>query len=205
MSTATATPTPLNALRQEAKLTSTSSRLVLNLIDILGRLILAVGVGTVLGAAYLMRVGYSVVPYWDELDEMTAYIDAMHGSTLAWMWAQHNEHRILFYKLLFIVDMQLFRGRNWPMYAAIFGSQVALAVIFGYMLHELGNFRGHLWQACFGLTLYCLFCPSQWENFSWAFQVSFMLVNVWVVTAVWCLVIQKQRLEIGRASCRERV
>ena len=177
-----------------------TSRYVSKLLHILGYLILAIGVGTALSAAYLMRAGYSVVPFWDELDEMTSYVDAMHKSVLTWMWAQHNEHRLLFYKALFIVDMRFFQGRNWPMYVAIFFSQVALAVVFGYMLRKLGDCNYLVWRACFGLTLYCLFCPSQWENFSWAFQLSFVLVNIWVVTAVLCLVIQKQRLVAGQPS-----
>jgi len=168
------------------------------LTNILGYLILAIGAGTVLGAAYVMRAGYSVVPYWDELDVMTSYVDAMHKSVLPWMWAQHNEHRILFYKSLFIMDIQFFQGRNWPMYAAMFCTQAALAIVIGYMLYNLGDVRGPLWRACFGLTLFCLFCPSQWENFCWAFQVSFVLVNLWAAAAVLCLVIHKQRLASGQ-------
>jgi hypothetical protein len=168
------------------------------LTNILGYLILAIGAGTVLGAAYVMRAGYSVVPYWDELNVMTSYVDAMHKSVLPWMWAQHNEHRILFYKSLFIMDMQFFQGRNWPMYAAMFCSQATLAIVIGYMLYKLGDVKGPLWRACFGLTLFCLFCPSQWENFCWAFQISFVLVNLWVAAAVLCLVIHKQRLASGQ-------
>lgn len=168
------------------------------LAQILEYLILAIGAGTVLGAAYVMRAGYSIVPYWDELDVMTAYVDAMHNSVLPWIWAQHNEHRILFYKLLFIVDMQFFHGRNWPMFAAMFCSQAALAVVIGYMLYKLGDVKGPLWRACFGLTLFCLFCPSQWENFCWAFQLSFVLVNLWAAAAVLCLIMHKQRLASGQ-------
>jgi hypothetical protein len=170
------------------------------LTHILGYLILAIGAGTVVGAANVMRAGYSVVPYWDELEEMTSYIDATHKSVLSWIWAQHNEHRILFYKSLFIVDMRFFQGRNWPMYVAIFCSLAALAIVIGYMLYKLDDVRGPLWRACFGLTLFCLFCPSQWENFCWAFQLSFVLVNVWVAAAVLCLVMHKQRLASGQTG-----
>jgi len=168
------------------------------LTHIFGYLILAIGAGTVLSAAYVMRAGYSIVPYWDELEEMTSYVDATHQSVLSWIWAQHNEHRILFYKSLFIVDMQFLHGRNWPMYVAIFCSQAALAVVIGYMLYKLGEVKGPLWRACFGLTLFCMFCPSQWENFCWAFQLSFVLVNLWVAAAVLCLVSYKQRLASGQ-------
>ncbi len=167
-------------------------------LDFVGRIILAIGLGTTLCAAYLMRAGYSVVPYWDELDEMIRYVAATHGSTMSWIWSQHNEHRILPYKLLFLVNMHWFRGRNWPMYAAIFCSQLALAIVFGYLLQRTGEFKGFRsssWQACFGLTLYCLFCPSQWENLTWAFQISFVLVNLWAATALLCFVLQKERLE----------
>jgi hypothetical protein len=173
------------------------SRQLGTLNQLLGHLILLIGIVTVFSAVYLMRAGYSVVPFWDELDEMELYVDWLHKSPLAWIWAQHNEHRILFYKLLFMVDMHFFRGRNWPMYVSIFCSQAALAFIVGYMLRKLGGLNGPLWKASAGIALYCAFCPSQWENLSWAFQLSFVLVNVWVAAAILSVLIQKQRLERG--------
>src|ERR1035438_10652020 len=88
------------------KILGGKSRYASNILHLFAHLILAIGVGTALSAAYLMRAGYSVVPFWDELDEMTSYVDALHKSVLAWMWAQHNEHRLLFYKSLFLVDMR---------------------------------------------------------------------------------------------------
>jgi len=181
------TPEPEQASPRESKV-----------LAIFGYLFLAAGGATVASAAYLMRAGYSVVPYWDELDEMALYMAATHKSVLAWIWAQHNEHRLLFYKSLFIVDMHFFRGRNWPMYVAIFLSQAAVAVLIAYMLRQVGNLGKAVRYACIGLTLYCLFCASQSENFTCAFQLSFVLVNVWVVAAVLCLLIEKQRLAWGR-------
>ena len=166
---------------------------------LVARLLLAVGIATVILTAYLVRAGYSVVPFWDEWDAILNYFRL---DRLTWIWAQHNEHRIVFYKLLFLVNMLIFQGREWPMYIAIFCCQAASALALGYMLRRLGHVKGALWQGCFGLALYCTFCPSQWENFTWGFQFSFVLVNVWMLAAVLCLLLQKQRIEAGEPAGR---
>lgn len=163
----------------------------------LATLILFAGTATLIACAYLMKVGYSVIPFWDEMHEIQLYISQQH-SLLRWIWAQHNEHRILFYKLLFVVDMHVFEGRNWPMFVAIFGCQVVLAAIFAFVLWKFGCLKGSPWVASFGLALYCLFCPSQRENFSWAFQLSFALVTVWVTMAILLVILQKQDFNAGR-------
>ena len=162
--------------------------------------LLAVGGATVVCAAYLMKAGYSIVPYWDELDVLSSYVTDSHQSVLSWIWRQHNEHRLLFYKTLLVLDMTFFRGRNCLMYLAIFCSQVALAALLGWLLSKLEDLDRPTWAACFGLMLYCLFCPSQWENFTWAFQLSFVLVNLWAAAAFVSLGIYKQR-----AIAHERV
>ncbi len=148
----------------------------------------------------LMRLGYSTIPFWDEMDEVDRYIDSIQRSPFGWIWAQHNEHRIVFYKLLLIVDMQFFAGRNWPMYVGVFCFQLSLVVIFGYILWKVGHLTPPLWEACVGIALYCLFCPSQWENLFWAFQLSFMMVNVWVAIAILCVSLQKQRTQAGQPA-----
>jgi hypothetical protein len=162
--------------------------------DVVAYLILLAGIATAFSTAYLMRVGYSVVPYWDEMHEVQLYV-SQRQSLLRWMWAQHNEHRIVFYKLLFILDMHLFKGRHWPMFIGIFCCQGIVAVIFASVLWKMGCQKRSAWIASFGIILYCLFCPSQWENFSWAFQLSFALVTVWATTAILLVVFQKQRLD----------
>ena len=42
-------------------------------------------------------------------------------------------------------------------------------------MRVLGGWRGALWRTGVGLTAFCLFCPSQGENFVWGFQVCFVL------------------------------
>jgi hypothetical protein len=187
--------------RVEQERTAGSSSFILAGIHrVLALGLLLVGALTAICAAYLMRCGYSLVPFWDEMGETRLYLMLHPGSAWRWVWAQHNEHRIVFYKLAFIADMHLFRGRNSLMYVAIFLCQVLLALLLGYALRRLGHARGKAWLACFGVLLYCLFCPSQWENFTWAFQLSFVLVNVWSVIAILSVLLLKQRLETGSTS-----
>ena len=172
------------------------SRIVSYVTNALAYSILLAGTATAFSAVYLGIVGYSVVPFWDEMHEIQLYI-LQRQSVLHWIWAQHNEHRVLFYKLLFVIDMQFFRGRNWPMFVGIFFCQATLAIIVAYMLRKLGSLNGSSGAAIFGAALYCLFCPSQKENFTWAFQLSFALVSVWVITAILLLVLQRQHLNEG--------
>src|ERR1700722_14641992 len=50
--------------------------------------------------AYLVTVSYSSLPYADGWDEVGA---AAYGSSQlnpAWLWAQHNEHRVVLQKIL---------------------------------------------------------------------------------------------------------
>ncbi len=42
-------------------------------------------------------------------------------------------------------------------------------------MRVLGDWRGTLWRTGVGLAAFCFFCPSQWENFMWGFQVCFVL------------------------------
>jgi hypothetical protein len=138
---------------------------------------------------------------WDLIGELAT----LGHPTLPWLWQQHNEHRILFYKLL-LTDFAFFKGQFWPMYAGIFACQVALAAIIAFMLRYVGGLQGLLWRASLGLTLFCVFCPSQWENFYWGFQFSFLLVNVLFGLALLSLLlyarsIQEYRDHGRRISC----
>ncbi len=174
------------------------------IINLLGNFILLMGLATVACGANLMRWSRSVVPYWDEWDFVLAY-NQFHYFPVRWIWDQHNEHRLILAKLIFVVDMLYLQGRNWPMYVGIFLCPVVLSVLIGYMLGQLDGVRGSLWSACLGIGLYCVFCPSQWENFYWAFQVSFMAVSIWVLIAILSLLIQKQRLDARQTVSRRLI
>jgi hypothetical protein len=150
-------------------------------------LILAIGIGTVAAAAYLMVASYTPVPYWDEWGVLTPYLGSNSLLPLQWIWAQTNEHRIVFYKLLLLANLHFFKGREWPMFLAIFLSQLSLCGLLAWFLRKLGKLEGWAYRTAIGIALYCVFCPSQWENYIWGFQLSFVLVSLLFVSALLAL------------------
>jgi hypothetical protein len=142
--------------------------------------ILGGGLLTILAAAYLMWVSYSVVPGWDEWTPIHDLATSQHPLPISWLWSQHNEHRIPFYRILLLADFRLFHGKHWVFFVAMFAVQLAFLGLLAWLLRVIGGLQGVLWRTGVGLAAYCLFCPSQWENFSWAFQISFLLPGFFV-------------------------
>ena len=154
--------------------------------------ILVLGIGTMAAAAYMMLVSYTTVPYWDEWGVINAYIALNSHLPLQWIWAQNNEHRIVFQKLLLLLDLHLFKGREWPMFLAIFLSQFSLFGLLAYLLRKIGKLEGWAYRTAIGIALYCVFCPSQRENYTWGFQLSFVFVSLLFVSALTALLLLAQ-------------
>ena len=133
------------------------------------------GILTIAVALYMVVVSYSCLPYWDGWDQV--YIAASGGNPLspAWLWQQHNEHRLVIPKLFLAVDLRLFRARQVFLLASIFVIQLLHLALLSWSMRVLGGWRGMLWRTGVGLAAFCLFCPPQWENLVWGFQVCFVL------------------------------
>jgi len=142
---------------------------------LLSYLILACGIWTVgIGARHILT-SHSLIPFWDEWTEMDTIATAPnHQVPLSWLWSQHNEHRVVFYRLLLLADIHLFHGKRWISYWCMLAVQLLSLVCLAWILHFSG-IKGTLWRAIVGLGSFALFCPVQWENFDWAFQISFLL------------------------------
>ena len=127
---------------------------------------------------------HSLVPFWDEWTEIDAIATAPHHQLpLSWLWSQHNEHRVVFYRLLLLADIHMFHGKHWISFWCMLAVQILFLVCLAWMLHFCGV-KGTLWRAIVGLGGFALFCPAQWENFSWAFQISFLLPGFFLLLAV---------------------
>ena len=64
-------------------------------------------------------------------------------------------------------------------------------------MRALGNWRGTLWRTGSGLAAFCLFCPSQWENFVMGFQICFVLPGLFVTLALISLLLYWTDLQRG--------
>jgi hypothetical protein len=96
---------------------------------------------------------------------------------------QHNEHRHLLFRLLLLADFHLLRGNHVLLFASMPAIQLAFVVIIGWLLRKFENVPAPIWRSTVGLAAFCLFCPSQVENFAWAFQVSFFVPGVCALLA----------------------
>jgi hypothetical protein len=163
-------------------------------------LILVAGLITLLTGAKLILEARSPVPMWDEWQEIDVVAMAPHHQPpISWLWSQHNEHRVVFYRLLLLADIWFFHGKHsisfWTMLAV---QCVALALLI-HLLWMTGV-RGSLWRVIAGFAAFCLFCPSQWENFGWAFQISFLLPGMFLLAALWGMLAYERTAQTGRTG-----
>ncbi len=140
---------------------------------ILSYAVLLAGIGAGIASAYIVITTYSPLPHWDEW----ALFDhlATGPVSLAWLWAQHNEHRILVPKLFFLIDAYLFHGTQAFLLTSVFLVQLLQTALLSFSLWRLGGMRGSAWRAGTGLIAYCILCPTQQENLIWGFQLQFVI------------------------------
>jgi hypothetical protein len=137
--------------------------------------ILLAGIITIGVAAYMVVVSYSSLPWddgWVQIDPMVSGINPL---SFHWLWAQHDEHRVVFTKLFMLADLRLFHARQAFLLTSILVIQFLFWLLLSWSMRVLGGWRGRLWLAGTGLAAFCLFCPSQWHNFVWGFEPCFML------------------------------
>ena len=149
--------------------------------------VLLAGIGAGIASAYIVITTYSPLPHWDEW----ALFDhlATGNASLSWLWAQHNEHRILVPKLLFLLDLYFFRGTQAFLLTSIFFIQLLQTALLSFSLWTLGGLRGSAWRTGTGLIAYCILCPTQQENLIWGFQLQFVLPAAMATLAVLTLLL----------------
>ncbi len=132
------------------------------------------GLGTIIATTYLIVSTYSPLPHWDE---WAIFDHLANGGTwsLRYLWAQHNEHRIFFPKIFYLIDIELFHGTQVFLLASIWLIQLFQVILLSISLRALGGLRGAAWRSGTGLIAFCVFCPTQYENLVWGFQVQFVL------------------------------
>ncbi len=143
--------------------------------SILSYAILVGGILTVVLAAYLVLVSYSPLPYWDGWIQINFAAEGRNPFTSGWLWKQHNEHRMPVPKLFLLADLRWFHARQVLLLASIFVIQLLHLLLLAWSMRVLGGWRAAIWRTGVGVAAFCLFCPSQWENLTWGFQVCFVL------------------------------
>lgn len=133
--------------------------------------------------------GWLPVPYWDQWDELILSPKQVFSS---WVYSQHNEHRILFPRLLFAIDTFAFAETNKFNFFCNLALPLLLAglIVFVVNRHVARCIADTLWIA--GIILTLLFSAMQYENFIWGFQVQFFGVELAAVAGIGCLVLGRR-------------
>lgn len=133
-----------------------------------------------LGALLAAFASYAVdLPIWDEWWAVVPLLQKYFSGTLhvSDVWAQHNEHRLVFPKLL-MLGLAGISGYDvrWEMAASI----VFALLLYGCLgLHLWLNRRTlgmeRSWYWLWVLTAYAVFSLRQHENWFWGFQVQWYM------------------------------
>lgn len=117
---------------------------------------------------------YMPCPFWDQWTDIAAFADGKAPSW-HWLWSPNNEHRIVIPHLFIWADFALFRTRNISLFVEIFAVQVLHWSVLAYVIERFTELPLALRRTLQGLFLFCLFHPNQADNFTWAYQISFVV------------------------------
>ena len=116
------------------------------------------------------------IPYWDQWSAVNDYFRFRSGEIgLRELFAQSNEHRIFFPRLLMFADLRLFGGRN------AFNVAISDAFQMTHLLLLLWIDRCSLSRTIVGwataaFIAIAMLTGSQYENIYWGFQSQFVMV-----------------------------
>lgn len=132
---------------------------------------------------------YSPVPFWDMWDGYLSFFQQVEAGNFSAWWAQHNEHRIFWSRVLFWMDLAWFDGRVWFLIAVNYVLVAASVVLFLLILQEKSHGKGQPGFAYFLGVFVCawLFSWVQSENLTWGFQSQFFLAQLVTLAAFYSL------------------
>jgi hypothetical protein len=118
---------------------------------------------------------WSALPFGDQWDML---IDDASRLTPGWFYAQHNEHRLVFPKLIFAIDRFGFAETNkFNLFCNLaLPFSLALFIVYAATRYADQTLSEKLWIA--GVVFGFLFSAMQWENLVWGFQSVFIGVEL---------------------------
>jgi hypothetical protein len=136
---------------------------------------LLIGVGVVLFAIAITIRCYMPCPFWDEWIVVDAIAKGNGPRNWAWLWSQQNEHRVVVQRFLVWLDLFGFGGKNVSLFVEIIVVQLFHLAAICFVVERFTALPVFLKRSIQGLFAFGLFHPNQAENFTWAFQIGFVL------------------------------
>ena len=131
-------------------------------------ILLLLGTAMAVTTAIAVFWAYSPIPFGDQWNAV------LPSEYWAQLFDQHNEHRILFPRLFFLVDLLVFNGTNVFNLSAIFAIQLVHTALLAWVARRGGLADGALFWCSTAIVFGLMFWAYQIENFSWGFQVQFV-------------------------------
>lgn len=164
-----------------AELAPGTARAINRLLNVLTYCVLFLGLATIAVTGMLVVHSYSGMPtadQWAPIEWLAA-----HNGIAGWqyLWQQHNEHRLLIPNIFYLVDIYLFHAQSIFLLVSIFFLQSLHLLLWVVVLAK--RFTPPIGRAAIGFAAFCLFRPTQIQNFIWGFQICFILTLVAGVAA----------------------
>ena len=137
-------------------------------------------------ALNLIGVHWVNIPFWDEWD-LSEIVCAYHEGTLhlSSFFALHMEHRIVFTRVLFLVNEIVFAGNRLPLLLLSFAAQCATLTLLLRQMRRLVSARAGL---VLTVVLSALLFPlAAVEVWLWAFLIQHTLAILFFALAVFAL------------------
>lgn len=135
----------------------------------------------------LFIANFSVnVPHWDQWELVNLFEKVARGeSDFGDFFAQHNEHRIFFPRII-IVSLAFLSKWNirYELYFSVFLAGITFYALYKLSYLQVENEHGNLVQSTNIISCILLFSFVQYENWLWGFQISWFLINACLVIAV---------------------
>ena len=124
------------------------------------------------------------LPYWDEWDETPIFVAFHHGTlTLADLWAPHSVHRVFTMRLTVLAIDALQHGWN-TVSESFVGVCTAILTLCGLVVLSYRTLPERTALFILPLISLSIFSVSQYENWTWGFQVAWFYVDAALVWAI---------------------
>jgi hypothetical protein len=138
---------------------------------------------------YLIIANGVNVPYGDEyfLSGLVKTLRTGHVS-FETFWLPHNEHRILIPRIVFTILLRAIGWNSGAIMVVSWGIITGASFFLFYGFVKIfDTWKPRLWLATVALSFLLFFSPVQRENWLWAFQLSFFLVQAGAVLSLFLI------------------
>lgn len=146
-------------------------------------LVAASCVGSMVAFLAMLQIGvknaYSGVPFWDEWNGSLEFISNFGPENLDSIFVQHNEHRIILFRLIALFNYHVLNGQIWFLVAVNLVILVGIVhILFRYLSLILESKWSATLQIKISVISILVIIESSWmqeQNINWGFQSQFLL------------------------------